>query len=340
MPGERLMVSIAIVGAGLAGVSAARALSAEGLSVSVFDRGRIPGGRCSSRSSRIGSFDHGAQYFTARDARFISVIRALEQCGMVQPWHGRVVRLTDAGAAECSNDEPRYVGVPDMRALVRGIAGTLDITSATRIAGAHPSAHGWALIDETGFELGEYDALLLAVPAEQARPLVPRSSHLYPSLRSMRSAPCWALMLAFDIGLDLDFDAAFVEHPDIAWIARDSSKPGRTPGERWVVHATPAWSAARHAMAAADVVNALTASFFAVTALTSPLPCHAEAHRWAHARPIVTSPCGSLWDDDLRLALCGDWCAAPRLEDAFLSGLAAARQLTDEFLPRRRRSAA
>ena len=334
------MVSIAIVGAGLAGVSAARALTAEGLAVTVFDRGRAPGGRCSSRSSRVGTFDHGAQYFTARDARFIHIVQALEQRGIVQPWQGRLARLTDAGIAECENDRPRYVGVPDMRALVRGVAGTLDITSATRIARAHPSAHGWALADETGFELGEYDALLLATPAEQARPLVPRGSLLYPSLHSTRSAPCWALMLAFDSDLDLDFDAAFVEHPDIAWIARDSSKPGRAPGARWVVHATPAWSAARHGMSADEVADAMTASFFAVTAITPTLPRHAEAHRWALARPIVGSACGSLWDDDLRLALCGDWCVGPRLEDAYLSGLAAARRLADEFLPRRRSSAA
>jgi renalase len=334
------MASIAIVGAGLAGVSAARALAAEGLPVSVFDRGRAPGGRSSSRSSPAGTFDHGAQYFTARNARFMRVVQSLEQRGLVQPWQGRLVRLTDAGAVECGNDGSRYVGVPDMRALVRGVAGTLDITSATRIARAHPSAHGWALVDETGFELGKYEALLLATPAEQARPLVPRSSPLYAALCNARSAPCWALMLAFDSDLALDFDAAFVDHPDIAWIARDSSKPGRAPGERWVVHATPAWSAARHAVSADEVADALTASFFAVTAITPTLPRHADAHRWALARPIVASPCGSLWDDDLRLALCGDWCMGPRLEDAYLSGLAAARQLADEFLPRRRSGAA
>lgn len=333
------MASVAIVGAGLAGVAAARALAAEGLAVTVFDRGRAPGGRCSSRSSPSGSFDHGAQYFTARDARFIEVVRMLEARGMVQPWLGRLVRLSAAGVSAYVSDEARYVGVPDMRTVVRGVADALDITSATDVAGAHQGAQGWTLIDDTGLELGNYDALLLATPAEQARPLVPQRSVIYPSLSGAQSAPCWALMLAFDDVVDLDFDAAFVEHPDIAWIARDSSKPGRTPGERWVVHATPAWSAARLGMSADEAAAALTEVFFAVSAVTPVPPRHAAAHRWALARTLVGTPCGSLWDNTLQLGVCGDWCMGPRLEDAYLSGLAAARQLADSVLSHRRDTA-
>lgn len=334
------MTTVAVVGAGLAGVAAAQALSVRDIAVTMFDRGGSPGGRCSSRHSPAGPFDHGAQYFTARDPRFSRVVAGLEKRGAVQSWGGRIVDLV-AGKPRARDDgETRYVGIPDMRAVVHGAAGALDITCATRIASAQPSAHGWALADETGFELGEYDALILAMPAEQARPLVPAGSTLVSTVRTARSAPCWALMIAFEAALPLDFDGAFVEHPDIAWLARDSSKPGRPDGERWVVHATATWSAAHLTRPADEVAALLRASFFAAVDLPPVAHRHAEAHRWALARPAATRRPGICWDADLRLALCGDWCLGPRLEDAYLSGLGAAQKVTHALLPRRRSTVA
>ena len=36
---------------------------------------------------------------------------------------------------------------------------------------------------------------------------------------------------------------------------------------------------------------------------------------------------GALWEPTLRLGVCGDWCRGARIEDAFLSGHAAAGRI-------------
>ena len=57
---------IAIIGTGIAGLSAAQALIAAGQNVELFDKSRGSGGRMASKRTDAGSVDLGAQYFTAR----------------------------------------------------------------------------------------------------------------------------------------------------------------------------------------------------------------------------------------------------------------------------------
>ena len=78
---------IAIIGAGMAGLSCARQLEATGHRVSLFDKGRAPGGRMAVRrvDTALGeaSFDHGAQYLTARDSEFVAQVDAWTAAGVV-----------------------------------------------------------------------------------------------------------------------------------------------------------------------------------------------------------------------------------------------------------------
>ena len=77
---------VLVIGAGVAGLTAARAIAASGHAVHVADRAPVPGGRVATRRVLDGdadrpehamlAFDHGAQYFTARDARFAAAVDA------------------------------------------------------------------------------------------------------------------------------------------------------------------------------------------------------------------------------------------------------------------------
>ncbi|MFY9458131.1 MAG: FAD-dependent oxidoreductase, partial [Aquabacterium commune] len=55
---------VAVVGAGLAGLSCAQALRSAGLQVTVLDKSRGVAGRMSTRRGEGWQADHGAQYFT------------------------------------------------------------------------------------------------------------------------------------------------------------------------------------------------------------------------------------------------------------------------------------
>ena len=103
------------------------------------------------------------------------------------------------------------------------------------------------------------------------------------------------------------WNAARSTHHRIAWLARESSKPGRNVVERWTVQANPAWSAEHLEDDEARVQAKLLKAFAEVTGIRAE-PAHADTRRWRYAQ--TTHPLGKshLWDAKAGLGACGDWC--------------------------------
>ena len=328
---------IAVIGAGLSGLACARALADEGHAVHVFDKARGPGGRMSTRRAETLRFDHGAQYFTVRDASFASQVEAWCADGVAAPWLGRIVTIESGEVTRRTAATPRvrYVGVPGMSAICRHLADGLEVTFATRIEGLRHIRDAWRLTTDDGVDLGRFDGAVVSAPAPQAAALLRQDA---PAMAERAAAipvsPCWAVMVAFPSPLDVGFDAAFVHGAPVSWVARGGSKPGRPDAEAWVLHGTPAWSA-RHLDADRDVVaRHLLEAFGRVVGVSLPAPTHLSAHPWRYALPTDPGPEPCLVDGDLRLVACGDWCGGPRVEGAWLSGRAAAEQFPKPASPR------
>ncbi len=299
---------IAIIGAGMAGASCGIRLAASGHAVEVFDKGRGPGGRMATRRIEVDGktyrLDHGAQYFTARDPAFAAQVEAWEADGIVARW-------------PAAKDGAR-VGTPGMNAPVRAMAEALGVRFAARVEGLERAGEGWLLNGE-GAPTDAFDAVVVAVPAEQAGPLLaPHAPGMASQAEAVESAPCWAAMAVFDTPLAIENDTLADRGP-IAWAARNSAKPGRGEGECWVLHATPDWSRANLERERDDVAADLLAQFGAVAGDLPPVLA-LTAHRWRYAMVEKGGP-GALWDDALRLGACGDWLSGPRVENAFLSGV-------------------
>lgn len=315
-----------VIGAGLAGSSCALELRAAGLEVKVVDKARGAGGRASTRRAGDLRFDHGAQYFTARDPRFQARVEAWEAAGQVARWEGRLVRLEAGGAADLPAGQ-RWVGVPKMSSLVKSLAAELDVEFGVRVSQLGHSQAGWVAETEAGERLGPFDQVVVATPCPQAVPLLsPVAPDLAEALAAVEVAPCWAVMVDFASPLEVDWSGAKVDAGPLSWVARDSSKPGRPAGESWVLHASPSWSRAHLEASAAEVGPALLA---AIGEQVGPLPAqrHLAAHRWRYAQ--TTAPLGRdcLFDASRGLGVCGDYCRGERVEDAFLSGLALGERL-------------
>ncbi len=334
---------IAVIGAGIAGIACARTLVQAGHQVSVFEKSGSAGGRMSTRRSAFGGFDHGAQYFTVRDPRFQQVL-ALSPA-TVRPWSANTVRILDeAGrvvAASLPPKEPHWVASPGMNALVRlwaeplHSAGRLHVqTQVTRIEPDKLHSERWQLQADgpegSNHVYPGFDAVVLAMPSVQAHALLLSSQQgksLMPAISGVEVAPCWTLMLAFPQAqqaklsyLGPQWNAARSTHHRIAWLARESSKPGRDPIERWTVQASPDWST-KHLEDDAERVKAkLLRAFTEVTGIRATPP-HAEVHRWRYAQTIEPLGQTHLWDAASKIGVCGDWCLGHRVEDGFVSGL-------------------
>jgi renalase len=279
---------VAVIGAGVAGLSCARALVDGGARVRVFDKGRSVGGRLAVRRSGAHVFDLGTQYFTAREPRIEEPLWGWIEEGVVASWDARIVAFDEPGAEPREVEAiARYVGVPDMNALAHAMARGLEVSSSQRLERIEHGggklhlrgtigAEGLTLSPaeagaEAADELGSFDAVAICMPPAQAAGLLDEvCPRLASEAREVVMDPCYALGFApgeSDTKLlaAVPFAGAFVGRDGsevrspLSWIARDSSKPGRPPGERWVLHASAAWSRAMFDAPAEEVTVAMLA---------------------------------------------------------------------------------
>lgn len=329
-PWREPMPRVAVIGAGIAGLTAARVLTDHRFPVTVFDKGRSPGGRASSRRIESNlSFDHGVQYFTAKSELFARHVASWAHQGVVAEWTGRFVDWRQ-GSLHPAASESRYVGVPRMSALAAHLAKDATVTVSVQITAMKHSTGTWMLTDATGAAHGPFDEVVVTLPAPQAAFLL--SDHPFSEeARRQKMTPCWAVLAAYPTSVDCPWDAARLDDDILGWVARNSSKPGRPrEDDCWVLHATPSWSAEHIDDSPETVARTLLARFESLVGRQSGRPTYLTAHRWRHARPTGIDHRLVLHDPGSRLLVAGDWLAGGDVEGAFRSGMAAAGCLLRE----------
>ncbi|MFA9476337.1 MAG: NAD(P)/FAD-dependent oxidoreductase [Filomicrobium sp.] len=306
--------AIAIIGAGVAGLAAAECLRSKGVKVTIFEKSQGVGGRMATRRRDSLSFDHGAQYLTARTPSFIDEVRRWQEEGFADIWF-----------------DDKLVGVPGMTALAQDLARKSEVVFGQQISQLHHDETGWSLETEDDSDArygkAKYGAVVLAIPAPQALALAKTAGIDLPELERPVYAPCLAMMLAFEQAVPSIPDRLLPDDPVIAWVGRNSSKPGRmTAPETFVVHATPEWSRRHLNHTREESGDLLLEAFYELTGERQK-PTALMGHRWRYA--LVEEALGQscVWRDDVRLGACGDWCLGPRVESAFESGVAMAEQI-------------
>lgn len=312
---------VLVVGAGIAGAAAAQTLTRVGVDVEICDKSRGAGGRMSTRRSPTGRFDHGAQSFTARDPRFVRQLRLWEAAGAVAPWTGALGHFDGALKAH-PEAEARWVATPSMNALPKCLLQGLTLHTQARIRAVVREGAQWRVESGDG-ELGLYDRVLLTVPAPQALEILGADHPFAPDLQTVRYAPCWAGMLTGEAGLN--WAGILCSQGPLAWAGRQDGLPGRSPGERWVLHATPTWSS-EHLEADKEWVAQALAQAFAD--LGGGNGHTLVVHRWRYS--LVTQPMGQDHLHHQGLLYAGDGCLGGRIEAAWRSGVAAAGALLRE----------
>lgn len=313
---------VAIIGSGLAGLTAGLRLQSAGVTVALFEKSRGPGGRLASKRLPDGSADIGAQYFTIRNPAFRAFLNRYAGSDCYQPWQARLRYQKESGKWEGFLPEQRYVGVPRMTAISRRLAEQLTVHSQIRIQRLGRDLEGhWQLVDSEGDHHGAFDTVIITTPPAQARDLL-EASDLDPLVHAFeddieRMQACWTLVAQFGTGLGLDYQGLQPRSEILQWAGNNSSKPGRTEsGEWWVLHGRPDWSD-RHRDADPHFVQDELLKAFAEATGVERQPDQTLTHRWLYARSTAQAGPGHLWFDEHQIGLIGDWLSGGRVEGAF-----------------------
>ncbi len=316
---------VLIVGAGMAGLTAAAALQPTGRSILVIDKGRAVGGRLASRRIGLATFDHGAQFMTARDPRFVALIERWRDEGVVEEWYRR--------STEDSAEHPRWRGKPVMQAVARHLTRQVHVLLEKPMVSLRRHPDGWEATLASG-ETVLARAALLTAPVPQSLALLESGGIELPSatrmrLESVEYERCLAVMAVLDgpARLPPPGGLALTDGP-IAWIA-DNQRKGVSATPAVTLHATAAFSLEHWDRDRQDSARELLG---AATAWLGANVLEFQVHGWRFSKPLRVEeyPCCVL-SASPPLVLAGDAFAGPRVEGAVLSGWAAADALKERM---------
>jgi renalase len=311
---------VGIVGAGLAGLMAGRALQAAGQEVLVLEKGRSPGGRLATRRIGEATFDHGAQFFTVRSERFAATVGGWQEAGFVREWC--------RGFGPQPDGYPRYVVRGGMSALADHLAEGLTVRAGTFVFALRPGHGRWDLAIDDGSHEG-LDAVVLTCPLPQAFSLMITAGIEAPAtLRQVEYDRTLALLVVLDRPGAVPAPGG-VQHADgtFSFIA-DNEVKGISSVPAITLHANAEWSQAwweqPRAAVHAELLRLATPWLGDATVIAS------QVTRWRFATPRTIWPdrCWIAQGGVGPLVLAGDSFGGPKVEGAALSGLAAAAALS------------
>ena len=154
---------VLVIGAGMAGLTAAAELQRAGLRVVILDKSRSVGGRLASRRIDGATFDHGAQFITTRDPRFAAVLEQTLQNGALKEWC--------RGFSGREDGHARWCGIPSMSAVPKHLATGLELELEVAVSSLQVSKSRWHAETDTGATYSSA-AVLLTPPVPQSLALL------------------------------------------------------------------------------------------------------------------------------------------------------------------------
>jgi len=321
---------VAVVGAGISGLAAARTLQQQGHEVTVFEASGQVGGRCLTHAAEGFVFDSGATTVAPRGLSLErTMLEDLPTEGLVpveKPVYvhdGFHVRPGDAarGAGH------RYCYQDGIQTLPRLLAEGLDVRTATMIHEiSRPPDGGFTVSGE------DCDAVVVAVPAPLAAPLL-RSVGDRRQVNSARYRPCLSVMLGVGHEFDTPYFAAIdPEHAvPLTWLSMESSKvpSGRSPEgcTALVAQLGPQYSRRRFEASDELIVSETLVDVGRLLHTEVADVRYVAVERWQYSQPEGMASFSSANRPGERLVLCGDWTLGGRVELAYESGVEAAHHL-------------
>lgn len=320
---------VCIIGAGMAGLSAARLLTQAGKSVVLLEKSRGLGGRAATRRIEGIPVDHGAQFFTARSEEFQSEVFRWLSDGLCFAWSRGFHRWKDGTLhpPDTADANPRYACAEGLTSLAKHLATGLDIRREHRVVQVSESGGKFTVLREDGHHL-RAEALFTSAPVPQTQAvcadLIPPETRA--ELAQVSVVPCLAV-IAETADPAPPWKAVQISEGPLSWLGADFTKRSQPERRFLVLHASGEFSTAHLDGDLAMAAEILVTEAKKIGGFSDLQIRH--THRWRYARTRNSPGSRSFLRPraDLSFYIMGDAFLGGRIESAWLSGRAAARDL-------------
>ncbi len=330
---------VAIIGAGLTGLTAARELHSAGIPSVIFDKSRGVSGRMATRRVEYQGatlrFDHGTAYLTQTQAKDIAQVLARNDPvnGDTAWQHFRDAANLVPWQTQRNSGPTKFVSPTGINNVGKALAADLDVHLNTAVTQAHWHEENskWQLVVQDSPLPTAFDLIITTTPPVQAANILAKhQGNVLSALLDRQPMACWTLMLATQEPLA---ETTQPEPGDIIARVISETTKNRPYPENWhsyTVQADRNWSQ-RNVDLNADQVATTLLQKLKEQGWRGMDTGHQRIHRWLYAGVAnpVSQPC--LTDPQRQLICAGDWCVGNDLDSALLSGRAAGRQAL-EFL--------
>ncbi len=340
------MSSLAIIGAGISGLAAAHTLRDAGHNITIFETSRDVGGRATTGKREGFIYDDGAQYIKGGSpvstAWITERFRLPDLIDISKPvWifdgQGHIQE-----GDPIQNADPKWNYRSGLVALAKRMAEGLDIRLETGVGRVEQTATGWSIFEVSGHLLGDFEQLLISIPASQAVELLEHSQvsddlqkSILAGLRKARYNPLISVMLGYKPAPQVRPYYALVNtdkaHP-ISWLAWEHEKaPERVPEHAGLLLAqmAPRYSLDHWEVSADELVRDVASLVATLIDERLGEPIFTDLRYWRYALPaekahahevnMLALPYG--------LAFCGDAFVGGRVHLALEHGVEIAGML-------------
>jgi renalase len=306
---------VAIIGAGLSGLSCAQALQAAGVTVHVFERSSHVGGRCATQLWQGHLVDLGVQYFTAQSAEFKK-----ELLTRLRQFRPIVSPLLDQDNQVIPNAlGPRFYVLQGNNYFAHILSQGINVRLNAPIESLAFRPSGVLCLGDN------YRAVVSSLPG-------PQTAQLFGMTQTAADyEPCLVALLEYagmELGRSRECYGRLLPKDEVLQASYcENNKVGRIVGNKtvFVVEASPTFSGAFAEAPSETYLPELARRHEEVWGIPRGQMTAAYGHAWKYARPVrggkryVTPPAGAF--------ICGDSRTESTVESVWLDGNKAAQEV-------------
>ncbi|MGA1450038.1 MAG: NAD(P)/FAD-dependent oxidoreductase [Candidatus Nanopelagicales bacterium] len=311
---------IAVIGAGVSGISAANTLVDAGYSVTLFDQGKSLGGRLGIRTLKVPPYqgrniDVGAAYFTASEEDFKLKVEEWLRQKLAHQWVDTFSVIDEDGISNKSGPM-RYVASGGLKNLLffemAILKDKIDYFQDYKVTEVD-------INNKVRVDKKQFDAVVLALPAPQAGRIV-LNSEIKSELSKIKFNP--VLVSWFSSNIDLAFDGMFVNNSSAVNLLINEGSKQRDNNNICTIYST-------HEFAAAEINDLDLAKEKLLNEANKILNINSSylesgIMRWTLAQPVSSERPKM----PSNVAIVGDaFSDNPRIEAAWLDGSRVLEQL-------------
>lgn len=314
---------IAIIGAGLSGLIVAKNFSQQN-DVTIFEKARGVGGRMATRRTDEFNFDHGTQYFTAKNSEFQALCRQMQNAGIIDLWNCTFAEIKGTKIERkypFSETIPHFVATPQMNGFCKYLSKNLNVIVEVKIEKIIFENKKWKLIDANANKYNDFDILIVAIPSHQAVEILPQNFAYFHEISNVKMQGCFTLMIGLNKKIPMEFDAGIIKNSILSWVANNASKPQRAEKIALTVHSSNEWAEKNLESDQEGIKNQMMMEIQKIVPFKNEDVAYSIIHRWRYANAPKRNGEKSYFDTNLQLGICGDYLIQGRVESAFLSGI-------------------